>query len=249
MKWFKHFSDSLNDPFIQALMDEFGHQGYVAYFGLLEIVSKENGAILTGNLEISPTYLKRKLRISSTKLQLIFNFCSTSLKLSCNFQKEKWIFKVPKLLDLKDNYTKDLQVTGKKPSNHKEVEEEVEVEVEKTIVNSGEKPPEDLPLDPPSKSDKKKKVPYEEIKKLYNSIMPGHIQGIKEMTTGRKTILKTRWHENEARQDLAWWNRFFEYISQSDFLMGKNNRDWQVDFDFIIKSANFIKIREGKYHK
>jgi hypothetical protein len=67
MKWFKHFSDSLDDPFIQELMDRFGHQGYVAYFGLIEIISKENGYELTGKLNIHPTYLKRKLRISKKK--------------------------------------------------------------------------------------------------------------------------------------------------------------------------------------
>ncbi len=137
MKWFKHFSDSLDDPFIQELMDNFGHQGYVAWFGILEIIAKENGAKLTGNLEISPVYLKRKLRISSAKLQQIFEFCSgkvgeklekssTKPKLLFNFSKEKWVFSVPKLLELKDNYIKDLQVAGKKPSHHKEEEEEEE---------------------------------------------------------------------------------------------------------------------------
>lgn len=136
MKWFKHFSDSLDDPFIQELMDKFGHQGYVAWFGIIEIIAKENGSKLTGKLEISPTYLKRKLRISSTKLQLLFNFCSTKGKLFFNFQKDLWVFEIPKILDLKDNYTKDLQETCKPPHTHKEVEEEKEVEKEKHTVDS-----------------------------------------------------------------------------------------------------------------
>jgi hypothetical protein len=130
MKWFKHFSDSLDDPFIQELLEKFGAQGYLAYFGLIEIIAKENGSKLTGKLEISPSFLKQKLHISSRKLQEIFNFSSTFPKLFFNFSGEKWKFDVPKLLELKDNYSKDLQVTGKKPSNHKEVEVEVEVEEE-----------------------------------------------------------------------------------------------------------------------
>ncbi|MFQ5330007.1 MAG: hypothetical protein ACE5D4_08490, partial [Thermodesulfobacteriota bacterium] len=75
MRWFKHFSDSLDDPFIQDLMDKFSHQGYVAFFGLIEIIAKENGSKLTGNLSISPSYLKRKTRISTAKLDKIFSFC------------------------------------------------------------------------------------------------------------------------------------------------------------------------------
>ncbi len=59
MRWFKHFSDSLDDPFIQVLMDNFGHLGYVVWFGLLETIAKENGYTLTGNLVVSPTYLRR----------------------------------------------------------------------------------------------------------------------------------------------------------------------------------------------
>lgn len=130
MKWYKHFTDSLSDPFIEELMDNFSHAGYVAWFGLIEIICKENGNKLTGKLEISPTYLKRKLRISSAKLQQIFDFCSTNNKLLFDFSKEKWSFDFPKVAEIKDNYTKDLQVTSKKLSKHKEVEVEVEVKVE-----------------------------------------------------------------------------------------------------------------------
>jgi len=162
MKWYKHFSDALDDPFIQELMDEFSHSGYVAWFGLLEIISKENGNILTGKLSIKPEYLKRKLRISTTKLQKIFEFCSGKVeenleksqrkpKLLFNKTLEKWNFEVIKMLDLKDNYTKDLQVTSKKLSNHKEedVEEEKkeEEDVEDLQQNEfAEQPPDDFYL-------------------------------------------------------------------------------------------------------
>lgn len=139
MKWYKHFSDALDDPFIQELMDNFSHSGYVAWFGLLEIIAKENGNELTGKLIVDPRYLKRKFRISTTKLEQIFDFCSGKVEENLNktlgkpkllFDKtsEKWKFEVCKMLELKDNYTKDLQGSGKKHSNHKEVEEEVEEE-------------------------------------------------------------------------------------------------------------------------
>lgn len=131
MRWFKHYTDAISDPFIEELMDKYSHSGYVAWFGLIEIICKENGNELTGNLEISPAYLKRKLRISQTKLRQIFDFCATNGKLLFDYSEEKWKFTFPKIAEIKDNYTKDLQVTGKKPSNHKEVEVEVEVEKKK----------------------------------------------------------------------------------------------------------------------
>jgi uncharacterized phage protein (TIGR02220 family) len=127
-------TDSLDDPFVQRLMDEFSHAGYVAWFGLIEIIAKENGNEITGNLTISPAYLKRKLRISQTKLQQIFGFCQTFAKLSVDFQKENWIFQFHKIQEIKDNYTKDLQGACKKPSNHKEVEVDKEEDKERDIL-------------------------------------------------------------------------------------------------------------------
>lgn len=114
-------------------MDNFSHAGYVAWFGLIEIICKENGNKLTGKLEISPTYLKRKLRISSAKLQQIFGFCSTNGKLLFDFSQEKWSFDFPKIAEIKDNYTKDLQVASKKLSKHKEVEAKADKEVDRDI--------------------------------------------------------------------------------------------------------------------
>ena len=130
IKWFKHISDALDDPFICALMDKYGHAGYVAWFGLIEIIAKESGTDLTGELDISPIYLKRKLRISRAKLQQIFNFCDTFGKLSFNNSKDLWHFDFPKMLELKDNYTKDLQVTSKKLSLEAEAEQDTEEDKE-----------------------------------------------------------------------------------------------------------------------
>jgi hypothetical protein len=40
----------------------------------------------------------------------------------------------------------------------------------------------------------------------------------------------------------------FEYIKESDFLMGKSS-NWSCDLGWIVKSSNFAKIIEGCYHK
>ncbi|MCK5607489.1 hypothetical protein KAR91_36740 [Candidatus Pacearchaeota archaeon] len=151
-------------------MDNFSHAGYVAWFGLIEIICKENGNKLTGKLEISPTYLKRKLRISSAKLKQIFNFCSTNGKLSFDFSKEKWSFYFPKVAEIKDNYTKDLQVTSKKLSNHKEVEVEVEVEAKAEV-------------------DKKKKVKKKDVWILPEGIKPEVWQEYEDHRKTTKTKL------------------------------------------------------------
>lgn len=122
MKWFKHMTDSLDDPFVQELLVEHGHQGYVAWFGLLEISAKQlRDPNTPQTFEFSPTFLKQKLHISPRKLQEIFEFCSRKLQLFFDFSPEKFKFQIPKLLDLKDNYTKDLQVTGNNVASYKDL--------------------------------------------------------------------------------------------------------------------------------
>lgn len=42
------------------------------------------------------------------------------------------------------------------------------------------------------------------------------------------------------------WSRLFNYISASDFLMGRKT-EWSASFDFIINKSNLLKIVEGQY--
>ena len=155
MKWFKHMTDSLDDPFIQSLIDEFGHAGYVAWFGLIEIICKENGTKITGQLSINPKYLERKLRLRCSTLARLFLRCSSIGKLSVDFQKDLWIFQFNKILDIKDNYTKDLQASCKKLSNYKEVDVEEEAEADK----EEEKNKDIVSPAKPSKPSRKPKLP------------------------------------------------------------------------------------------
>lgn len=122
MRWIKHQTDSLDSPFIQELLTEFGAQGYLAYYGILEIVAKAVGYNPLQKVNFSSTFLKQKLHISSGKLREIFDFCSGKGELIFTFSKENFEFEIPKLAILKDNYSKDLQATGKKLAHHKEVE-------------------------------------------------------------------------------------------------------------------------------
>lgn len=88
--------------------------------------------------------------------------------------------------------------------------------------------------------------PYSEIVKIYNDTLKT-LPMVKEITAKRKTEISARWKENEKRQTIEWWQRFFDHISKSDFLTGRNGSWNACCFDWIIKSANFIKIIEGNY--
>lgn len=92
--------------------------------------------------------------------------------------------------------------------------------------------------------------PHQEIIALYHEVLP-QCPVVREWTPARATQLRARWNEEPRRQNLAYWREFFEYVGKCDFLVGKahsnGKRPFFADLEWIVKSANFTKIREGKY--
>jgi hypothetical protein len=46
---------------------------------------------------------------------------------------------------------------------------------------------------------------------------------------------------------MADFETVFRKAEASDFMKGKNKRDWRANFDWMMKDANFGKILEGTY--
>lgn len=94
--------------------------------------------------------------------------------------------------------------------------------------------------------------PHQKILDLYHEILP-ELQHHRVWTGARQANLKARWNESSKRQELDYWKRFFNYVRQSDFLMGRieqNNRTpFIADLEWLVKAGNFAKVIEGKYHR
>lgn len=117
------------------------------------------------------------------------------------------------------------------------------------ITNKEESPKGDLPsAAKPAAADP---CPHQEIIDLYHELCPAGRQ-VREWTPARAQTLRTRWREKPARQSIEWWRRFFGYVSESDFLMGrvigKDGRSFEVSLDWLIAPKNFVKVIEGTYH-
>ena len=94
--------------------------------------------------------------------------------------------------------------------------------------------------------------PHQQIIALYHQHLPTAIR-VREWTPARAQSLRSRWREKPQRQNLEWWGRLFEYISESDFLMGRKSsqgrKPFEIDLEWICQSKNFVKIIEGKFHE
>ena len=107
MKWFKHISDSLDDPFIFELMSKHGSDGYLVFFGILEIYSREFHSEDSWNLCVTLSYLKRKFH--KTHRQLITNplqTISNSGKWDVTIEDDKVTIFIPKFTELLDEWSR-----------------------------------------------------------------------------------------------------------------------------------------------
>lgn len=101
--------------------------------------------------------------------------------------------------------------------------------------------------DQPLVSKAKPNCPHQEIIDLYHSILP-MCPLVREWTPARAAQLRARWNEDEKRQNMDYWRRFFEYVAECDFLVGKaGSKPFYADLEWMTKIANFTKIREEKY--
>lgn len=71
---------------------------------------------------------------------------------------------------------------------------------------------------------------------------------VAKLTDKRKKQIKARWYESENTQNIKWWEGYFKTVKETPFLLGKNNRGWTADIDFLTNQSKFIAILEGKYH-
>ncbi len=116
--------------------------------------------------------------------------------------------------------------------------------------------------------------PYQEIVKLYHSALP-ELPQCKVLNEARKSFIRARWREvltnpelmaimvpeheelvmhSDRQKGLLWFERYFRYVAESDFLTGKvppsngRSKPFMADLEWLMRPQNFAKVLEGRYH-
>lgn len=80
----------------------------------------------------------------------------------------------------------------------------------------------------------------------WNAFAAEHkLSKVQKITTARIRAANARLKDCGG---LDGWAAALEMIRGSPFLLGQNNRGWVVDFNYVIKDANFTKIMEGGFN-
>lgn len=96
---------------------------------------------------------------------------------------------------------------------------------------------EDTPQPP-----KGERVNYKAVAELFNETCPS-LPKVRDLTDQRRRAIKARFREGNTIED---FQEVFAKVQGSDFLTGKNG-GWKCGFDWILKPANWQKIKEGNY--
>ena len=107
---------------------------------------------------------------------------------------------------------------------------EEEIEIEKTVINPDEEK---------EKSCAKKEKEIIEYFHEQCSTLPK----VQLVNDTRKKAIKARIKDVGIEKVME----VIRMTSESSFLIGKNDRNWSADFDWIMKPTNFTKILEGNY--
>ena len=96
---------------------------------------------------------------------------------------------------------------------------------------------EDTPQPP-----KGERVNYKAVVDLFNETCPS-LPKVRDLTDQRRRAIKARIMEGNTAED---FREVFAKVQASSFLTGKNG-GWKCGFDWILKPANWQKIKEGNY--
>lgn len=122
------------------------------------------------------------------------------------------------------NSVKALQCNGTVTDCNENVTIEIEKEIEKEIERREEK------------SD------YKKIVAMYNETCVSFPK-VSKLSEQRKKAIKARLNTYSIKD----FKKLFEEAEASDFLKGKNARNWTASFDWLIKDANMVKVLDGNY--
>lgn len=84
------------------------------------------------------------------------------------------------------------------------------------------------------------------VVELYHRTLPG-LPAIRLLSVKRRKAIGSLIGASSAREDLGWWQEYFNTVSRSPWLLGENPRGWTADLDWLLNESNMTKVLEGKY--
>lgn len=188
---------------------------------LLALFKGEKILLKPGQLITGRKSIAEKLSISESKVTRIINTFISEQQIEQQTSNRNRLISI---LNWNDYQGSEQQI--KQPVNNKRTTSEQLVNTNKNV-----------------KNDKNvKKEIYSEITELYNTICLSFPR-LTKLSDARKKAIKARLNTYTIDD----FKKLFTMAEDSDFLKGKNDRNWSATFDWLIKDSNMAKVLDGNY--
>lgn len=241
--YFPHFvSTDSRTKFI--LEQGWGNDGYAFWFKLLELLGRSEGHYYDCSQPADKMYLVALTKVTEEQADAILDMLALRGNIDLELWQERKVIWCQSLVDnLQDVYSKRTVSAPPKPFTAPEEEQadqdpadEPEPE-EKPRKRGRPKKTETPPGEP------KARGVYEEIRDLYNEICTSFPK-VRSLSEARKKAIKARMANGYTVDS---FRELFQRAEASSFLKGKNDRNWQATFDWLIKDSNMAKVIDGNY--
>lgn len=226
MKWFKHMVDAHKDPGLRAVFKKYGLEGEARFWRLVSIIA-EKYEIDTESVVLDLETIRESLRFrSATDCRPFLDLLTTQTQMVVEYSDTIVTIKWCKLSEIRDNYTKNLQVTGKNVSKKFPLDK---------IKNKNKNI---IPPNPQKGDDGILETQCNDIAKIWNDYAVDY-----KLTKVKTPISKDRMDRMKSAlkefTEIDDWSKIICAVGLIDFNLGKNDRGWKADFDWLFHKTKF----------
>lgn len=82
----------------------------------------------------------------------------------------------------------------------------------------------------------------------------GRLPKVREITTKRKTLIRSAWQASPQRRTKDFWDAYFEECADDPFLSGvgpyrNGHENWRPDFDYLLRAEVVTRVFEKAMHR
>jgi len=262
MKWFKHMSDSFQDPVLINAWDKFGDKAIIIYWYLHELyaqkydkIDSEDGFLVITSWED----FEQRVRTNRKTIQKILNYLKSCNKIFWTPDKNFVVIQIPCFASISDNYSRVKQCRNKSKNGSKNTQNfendnkmitRLSEDDNKMITTKSENPKSEIPINsgiqPTLVSGVEKNNGNGKDKKMQNDnkMITTHDQNDNKMITrdfeNDNKMITTLLDEESLKSPK---NEDLDQKSPEDEIV-KIEKNFSSDYD-LLKSGEILKEKEG----
>lgn len=236
--YFPHFvSTDSRTRFI--LEENWGNDGYAFWFKLLELLCRSEGHYYDLSEAANGKYLEALMKVDGETANNILDTLADLGNIDRDLWEERKVVWCQNLVDnLQDVYSKRTVSAPVRPFTEGQPEEPPEPEPPAKKRGRPPKTPEDGQSGQASQ-----RGVCDEVAALYNEICASFPR-LRSLSEARRKAIKARLANGYTVDS---FRELFQKAEASSFLKGKNDRNWQATFDWLVKDSNMAKVIDGNY--